>query len=60
MMWFLSPDPPITMVRAWMTLANNVDKPLRLTRSARVRCSTCPVAEMVPVVDESVIPEILR
>jgi hypothetical protein len=55
MMWSLSPDPPITPVRAWMRLVNRVDKPQRLTQGAPVRCSTCPVTEMEPVVDESVI-----
>jgi hypothetical protein len=59
-LWSLSPDPPITPVRAWMRLVNRVDKPQILTRGARVRCSKGPVTEMGPVVDESVIPEVVR
>ena len=60
MMWSVSPDPRIIAVTALVTLVNSVDKPRRLTRGAPVRGSTCPVIEMEPVVDESVIPEVLR
>jgi hypothetical protein len=35
----LFPNPQITTVRTWMTLVNSVDKPRRLTRGPRVRCS---------------------
>jgi hypothetical protein len=56
----LSPYSPITPVRPLVTVVNRVDKLQRLTRGARVSRSTCPVTEMEPVVDESVIPEVLR
>jgi hypothetical protein len=58
-MWSPSPDPRIIAVTALVTLVNSVDKPERLTRRARVRHSTRPVTEIEPVVDESLIPEVL-
>jgi hypothetical protein len=42
-MWSLSPNQPITAVKALVTVVNRVDKPQRLTRGAPVRGSTCPV-----------------
>jgi hypothetical protein len=58
-MWSLSPNQPIIAVTALVTLVNSVDKPERPTRGAQVRHSTRPVTEIEPVVDESLIPEVL-
>jgi hypothetical protein len=57
-MWSPSPDPRIIAVTALVTLVNSVDKPERPTRG-QVRHSTRPVTEIEPVVDESLIPEVL-
>src|ERR687897_2862275 len=49
--WSNVPKVAITTVRTWMTLVNRVDKPHRLTRGARVRCSRQPVTRKEPAVE---------